>query len=182
VGYSDRITAATAQPTASTGPAPGVTPTSRPPAAAPAYTVLLNNAYSGLRADHLTTGESARVAAALAELCALADNWTRGVVAVRTPAVVRVCGRDGRGTTEGKAVPAPRRVLMRGDTRRRLVPPTPLSSWAVLLVGVAVLVTTVSRMASAGETAVLPMIAVVLAVASIVLGIAGLMSPRLRRR
>ncbi|MCT2584456.1 TetR/AcrR family transcriptional regulator [Actinophytocola gossypii] len=37
---------------------------------------LLNNAYSGLQADHLTTGESARTEAALAELCALADSWT----------------------------------------------------------------------------------------------------------
>ncbi len=37
---------------------------------------LLNNAYAGLQADHLTTGETARVEAALAELCALADSWT----------------------------------------------------------------------------------------------------------
>ena len=38
---------------------------------------LLNNAYAGLQADHLTTGESVRTEAALAELCALADSWCR---------------------------------------------------------------------------------------------------------
>jgi AcrR family transcriptional regulator len=46
------------------------------PADALTKATLLNNAYAGLQADHLTTGESARTEAALAELCALADAWT----------------------------------------------------------------------------------------------------------
>ncbi|MBB4906827.1 TetR/AcrR family transcriptional regulator [Actinophytocola algeriensis] len=37
---------------------------------------LLNNAYAGLQADFLTTGEAARTEAALAELCELANSWT----------------------------------------------------------------------------------------------------------
>ncbi|MFD5320811.1 TetR/AcrR family transcriptional regulator [Streptomyces sp. NPDC127098] len=38
---------------------------------------LLNNAYAGLQADLLTTGETRRVTAALDTLCRLADDWTR---------------------------------------------------------------------------------------------------------
>ncbi|MDT0318368.1 TetR/AcrR family transcriptional regulator [Streptomyces millisiae] len=38
---------------------------------------LLNNAYAGLQADLLTTGETGRVTAALDALCRLADDWTR---------------------------------------------------------------------------------------------------------
>jgi AcrR family transcriptional regulator len=46
---------------------------------------LLNNAYAGLQADHLTTGETARVEAALAELCEIADSWTSPVPSRRQP-------------------------------------------------------------------------------------------------
>ena len=46
------------------------------PADALTKATLLNNAYAGLQADHLTTGEATRTEAALAELCALADGWT----------------------------------------------------------------------------------------------------------
>ncbi|OLF06365.1 TetR family transcriptional regulator [Actinophytocola xinjiangensis] len=37
---------------------------------------LLNNAYAGLQADRLTTGDQQRTGAALEMLCALADSWT----------------------------------------------------------------------------------------------------------
>ncbi|TDB94985.1 TetR/AcrR family transcriptional regulator [Actinomadura sp. 7K534] len=37
---------------------------------------LLNAAYTGLQIDYLTTGDEARVEAALEELAALADSWT----------------------------------------------------------------------------------------------------------
>lgn len=37
---------------------------------------LLNNAYAGLQADRLTTGDTARTEAALNLLCAMADGWT----------------------------------------------------------------------------------------------------------
>ncbi|TDC22976.1 TetR/AcrR family transcriptional regulator [Streptomyces sp. 8K308] len=37
---------------------------------------LLNNAYAGLQADLLITGERERVTAALDDLCRLADSWT----------------------------------------------------------------------------------------------------------
>lgn len=46
-----------------------------PAAEALTKATLLNNAYAGLQADHLTTGEG-RTEAALAELCELANNWT----------------------------------------------------------------------------------------------------------
>ncbi|TDC78436.1 TetR/AcrR family transcriptional regulator [Streptomyces hainanensis] len=48
------------------------------PADALVKATLLNNAYAGLQADRLTTGDADRTRAALAVLCRLADSWTAG--------------------------------------------------------------------------------------------------------
>ncbi|MEU0567417.1 TetR/AcrR family transcriptional regulator [Nonomuraea sp. NPDC005983] len=47
-----------------------------PDAVALRNATLLNAAYAGLQTDYLTTGDKERVEAALAELAALADEWT----------------------------------------------------------------------------------------------------------
>ncbi|GES31411.1 TetR family transcriptional regulator [Streptomyces angustmyceticus] len=47
------------------------------PDAARVHATFLNSAYAGLQADVLVTGDRARTEAAPAELCALADSWTR---------------------------------------------------------------------------------------------------------
>ncbi|MFJ6786628.1 TetR/AcrR family transcriptional regulator [Streptomyces angustmyceticus] len=47
------------------------------PDTARVHATFLNSAYAGLQADVLVTGDRARTEAALAELCALADSWTR---------------------------------------------------------------------------------------------------------
>ncbi|MEW1751965.1 TetR/AcrR family transcriptional regulator [Streptomyces angustmyceticus] len=47
------------------------------PDTARVHATFLNSAYAGLRADVLVTGDRVRTEAALAELCALADSWTR---------------------------------------------------------------------------------------------------------
>ncbi|MEJ8649979.1 TetR/AcrR family transcriptional regulator [Streptomyces sp. MS1.AVA.3] len=47
------------------------------PDVARVHATFLNSAYAGLQTDFLVTGDRARTEAALADLCALADSWTR---------------------------------------------------------------------------------------------------------
>jgi hypothetical protein len=79
-------------------------------------------------------------------------------------------------------ITTPPEVLVNSGTKWHVVPPTARACWGVLLVGVVVVISTTVRMASAGEVAVLPAIALVMGVLLLALAIAGLVSPRLRGR
>jgi archaellum biogenesis protein FlaJ (TadC family) len=69
---------------------------------------------------------------------------------------------------------------MRQDTKWYVIPRTAAMCWLTLAVGVLLLVVTVPRMTDG--VAILPMISVLAAVALVVFGVVGLVSPRLRGR
>ncbi|MCS7478481.1 hypothetical protein ACFFQW_18445 [Umezawaea endophytica] len=71
---------------------------------------------------------------------------------------------------------------MNSGTKWHVVPPTARACWVSLLLGVAVVISTAARMVSAGEAAVLPVIALVMGVLLVVVAVAGLVSPGLRGR
>lgn len=69
---------------------------------------------------------------------------------------------------------------MRQDTKWYVIPRTAAMCWLTLAAGVLLLVVTVPRMTDG--VAILPMISVLAAVALVVFGVIGLVSPRLRGR
>ena len=77
-------------------------------------------------------------------------------------------------------ITTPLEVLVNSGTRWHVVPSTARACWVFLLVGIAVVISTAAQMASAGEVAVLPAIALVMGVLLLAASIAGLVSPKLR--
>ena len=71
---------------------------------------------------------------------------------------------------------------MRSQRRWTFVPQSTAACVLLLVVGIALVTYNLWQMAEAGEAAILPVIAVVLGVVTVVASAAGLVSPRLRNR